>query len=546
MLYQHSLTHSFQVIRIWINLFGNSLASQFSSPELPVLELPSIPLQPPSQVIDREQRAAESGFFSAFTSYISSYAADDPPEPSEEELESTLCTVDCIKSCQLDEVFANVAKLEPEAAMELVESLLQQLPEDDSTTIIGSKEEAAATAVASGHTTTAQPHKYDPSVSYILEFCTIIATRDSLSMELMGQQVFDQIQVLLRESSQWHPITVSRAVYYALQILKVGYDHEIVNVTKLLHYISSLPQEVLAQTSGTILSGLATCTNEPGPLRSQMMTSPGFWATLRVLANSPESAAMVFDILDKGTTGTPPAIMADNYVAAVALLNQFASAANPLASPEAKAETERRQSADSSRVVEVKADQAAIDRGCKAIQTLQNMTSRVPQLMQQSHLESSEAWSAYWLPIFQSLMSQCTNPCREVRQLAFSGLQRTLLSADLTNSDPQEWTAIFSKVLFPLILTLLKPEVFSTDREGMSDMRVQSASLLCKVFLQYMVLLSAWEGMLDLWVQVIEIMDRLMNSGQGDSLVSATVSFYVSVILVRPNRCFRRKLSAKI
>lgn len=117
-------------------------------------------------------------------------------------------------------------------------------------------------------------------------------------------------------------------------------------------------------------------------------------------------------------------------------------------------------------------------------------------------------------------MSQCTNPCREVRQLAFSALQRTLLSADLTNSDPTEWTAIFGKVLFPLILTLLKPEVFSTDKEGMSEMRVQSASLLCKVFLQYLVLLAGWDGMLDLWVKVIEIMDRLMNSGQGDSLVS--------------------------
>lgn len=50
-------------------------------------------------------------------------------------------------------------------------------------------------------------------------------------------------------------------------------------------------------------------------------------------------------------------------------------------------------------------------------------------------------------------------------------------------------------------------------------MRVQVASLLCKVFLQYMVLLSEWDGMLDLWIKIIEIMDRLMNSGQGDSLV---------------------------
>jgi len=156
--------------------------------------------------------------------------------------------------------------------------------------------------------------------------------------------------------------------------------------------------------------------------------------------------------------------------------------------------------------------------------------------MKQSHLESNEgekdlvpvdqhklthgkAWSAYWLPIFQALTTQCTNPCREVRHLAFASLQRSLLSPELTSSDHEEWTAIFGEVLFPLILRLLKPEVFSSDRDGMSETRVQAASLLSKVFLQYLVILSKWDGMLDLWLRIIEIMDRLMNSGQGDSLV---------------------------
>lgn len=135
--------------------------------------------------------------------------------------------------------------------------------------------------------------------------------------------------------------------------------------------------------------------------------------------------------------------------------------------------------------------------------------------------DNVSAWSAYWLPIFESLTKQCTNPCRDVRQLAFSSLQRSLLSPELTCNDPKEWTAIFSKVLFPLIMRLLKPEVFSSDRDGMSEMRVQSSSLLCKVFLQYLVILSEWEGMLDLWLRIIEVMDRLLNSGQGDSLVSS-------------------------
>lgn len=73
------------------------------------LGIPSIPLQNPSQVIDRVSKPSETGFFSAFTSYISSYAADDPPEPSQEELESALCTADCINQCRMDGIFVRIS-----------------------------------------------------------------------------------------------------------------------------------------------------------------------------------------------------------------------------------------------------------------------------------------------------------------------------------------------------------------------------------------------------------------------------------------------------
>ena len=85
--------------------------------------------------------------------------------------------------------------------------------------------------------------------------------------------------------------------------------------------------------------------------------------------------------------------------------------------------------------------------------------------------------------------------------------------------DHNEWTNIFGTVLFPLINQLLKPEVYQTDPRGMSETRVQAAQLLCKIFLHYLVLLSEWDGMLDLWIRILVIMDRLMNSGQNDTLV---------------------------
>jgi brefeldin A-resistance guanine nucleotide exchange factor 1 len=167
------------------------------------------------------------------------------------------------------------------------------------------------------------------------------------------------------------------------------------------------------------------------------------------------------------------------------------------------------------------------------------LSSRVPALIEQSHLERKEgghvsvsenelrcltffkAWTAYWSPIFRALSNQCINPCREIRHAAFAALQRTLLSPEIASADHQEWTAIFGEVLFPLIHQLLRPEVYHSDPIGMSETRVQAATLLCKIFLHYLVLLSEWDGMLELWLKILDIMDRLMNSGQGDSLVKA-------------------------
>lgn len=95
------------IIRILHNLFINALIPPFADRLISDFNMTPIPLQPPSQIVERDSRG-ESGLLSAFTSYLSSYAADDPPEPSEEELENTLCTVDCIEACKINYVLENL------------------------------------------------------------------------------------------------------------------------------------------------------------------------------------------------------------------------------------------------------------------------------------------------------------------------------------------------------------------------------------------------------------------------------------------------------
>ncbi|KAK4177000.1 hypothetical protein QBC36DRAFT_372703 [Triangularia setosa] len=535
---EHVIQRSWKhIIRIWLNLFVNSLIPPFFSTEADKLSLPPIPLQPPSQVIDRGAKQNETGFFSAFTSYISSYAADDPPEPSDEELESTLCTIDCVNQCHMGDVFANVSGLPSHSLEALVESLLAQIPEDNGSTVITVKAENIPPSGTNGQKPRQTAAVYDPGLVYILEFCTVLALRDKTTIEVLGKRVVEAIQEILRDVPRYHPVLIERATFYLFNLLQASYDFDYVRVPILLHTVSSFPKDILIKTSGLVLRGLKLCIEKPCPLRNEMMTSPDFWVILQTLATNPDSAEAVFEILETGViNSTPSAIMADNYEASLGLLNEFAS----MASVGAVAEQANDRRAGRGRKVVAKkmekpSDNKVVERGVRALEGIYKLTARIPGLMSQSHLESREAWSAYWLPIFQALTTQCTNPCREIRHLAFSSLQRSLLSPELTSAhheEHDEWTAIFGEVLFPLILRLLKPEVFSSDRDGMSETRVQAASLLSKVFLQYLVILSEWEGMLDLWVKIIEIMDRLMNSGQGDSLEEAVPENLKNVLLI--------------
>ncbi|KAI0404779.1 Sec7-domain-containing protein [Xylaria palmicola] len=530
---EHIISNGWEhIVRIWLKLFVNSLIPPFYNKSHAYLKLPKIPLHTPSQVIDRAAKAADTGLFSALSSYISSYAADDPPEPSAEEVESSLSTADCIKACHLEDVFTNISNLPAPALSPLVNALLSQLPDDDSSTVpaITVKPESVPSSPVSAANKAAHTKPtYDPAVVYILEFCIVLALKTPETIEFFGKCIVEALQTILRNSSRYHSALVSRAAYYQFNMLKASYDHDYVRAPVLLHTISSFPREMLAKTSQLVLQGLKVCIEQPGPLRSEIMTSPDFWLILRTLAGNSHSSPIVFDILEGGVSGSPSAIIADNYEAAISLLNDYATAAQVGAADEQKGERRQRNARPPKR--EAASENAVVSRGVKAVNLVSSMTARIPYLMKQSHLEDSEAWSAYWLPIFQALTTQCTNPCREVRQLSFSSLQRSLLSPELTCSDHKEWTAIFGEVLFPLILKLLKPEVYSSDRDGMSETRVQAASLLCKTFLQYLVLLSKWDGMLDLWVQIIDIMDRLMNSGQGDSLEEAVPENLKNVLL---------------
>ena len=121
------------------------------------------------------------------------------------------------------------------------------------------------------------------------------------------------------------------------------------------------------------------------------------------------------------------------------------------------------------------------------------------------------------------MAKQCVNTHREIRQRAISHLQRLLLSTQLLGEQndnlPQILPIVFDRVLFPVLDELIKPQVYERDPGGFGETRLRAATLLCKVFLQYVVRLVEGGGVEHVFVRVLDKLERFMRS-EREMLVS--------------------------
>jgi brefeldin A-resistance guanine nucleotide exchange factor 1 len=213
-----------QLIHIMVNLFVNSLIPPYFLSFQKTLALPPIPLQSPAQIIDRVERPADTGIFSALSSYVSSFANDEPPEPSDQEIEYTLCTVDTVKECHFEDILANISQLPLDSLSSLLMSLLEQIPEDGSPRVIVVKPElpSAISPRTNGNKAKLNRPVYDPSLVFVLELATVLALRDDETVQELAKEVADALSTVIKDAAKLHPVLIARCVYYLLSLLKAS------------------------------------------------------------------------------------------------------------------------------------------------------------------------------------------------------------------------------------------------------------------------------------------------------------------------------------
>lgn len=114
---------------------------------------------------------------------------------------------------------------------------------------------------------------------------------------------------------------------------------------------------------------------------------------------------------------------------------------------------------------------------------------------------------------------------------AITYLQRALLVHDLQTLTGPEWEQCFQRVLFPLLNYLLQSSS-SKYRATMEETRIRAATVLSKVFLHHLTPLLSLSTFFNLWLVILDFMDKYMHADQSDLLYEAIPESLKNMLLV--------------
>lgn len=114
---------------------------------------------------------------------------------------------------------------------------------------------------------------------------------------------------------------------------------------------------------------------------------------------------------------------------------------------------------------------------------------------------------------------------------AITYLQRALLVHDLQTLTGPEWEQCFQRVLFPLLNFLLQP-IAPKNNVLMEETRMRAATVLSKVFLHHLTPLLSLTTFSNLWLLILDFMDKYMHADESDLLFEAVPESLKNMLLV--------------
>lgn len=478
----------------------------------------------------RPHHRNEGGLLSALSSYLMTPYSNSldmqVPDATDADVENTLCTIDCITSCRLDELYSQIIRLDSDAMIAAIRAL-EALAHERTVAKLRLQSEDLVPALDED----VYQLPYDPASVFLLETMASIACQAPQYVEDLWPIMFEHLSALLSNSTQYSALLIERAVVCLLRLCHILAQKPSLRDQVYVSFdlLANLPPTIANSVGEQVVAGVILIVRNNRDIISSQTEWNLVFAMLRSTMSHPEAARMSFDLISNLVTDGPDMLVSlDNFSGLVSLLDNFAMAASAL--------TESHQHRNRQVEPLTSSNSLLVDRGKKAIELLSILHKWMVALQQSSELQQTYIWKQLTLPLLTSLGRQSVNAARELRHAAMGQLQRILLGPSLVSLNAAEQSQvedIFNRVIFPLLDDLLRPQVYQRDPQGMAETRLRGSALLCKVFMH----LELRETVIQadfrlLWIQILDLLDRLMNVDKGDQLYEAIPESLKNVLLV--------------
>ncbi|WFD03220.1 GDP/GTP exchange factor for ARF [Malassezia obtusa] len=471
----------------------------------------------------RSAPPASGGLLSTLSSYFLSPYADtvEPMAVGDAEVESSLCTLDCLASCKIPELHAQLADVPDAALLAYVRALHARL---------APHLEAPAEADA-------PPAPYTPVTLFLLEELASAVTRRASLLDAAGAQLLSAYRAVLARAAARPPLEVERALVNALRLLGAGAAHARPGVrahlAALLEDAQRLPPGVRSAVSPALLGALGALLREQRTLLATRAEWQQLAQTVALFAR-PQRAATVRAAFALAREQLGAACTPASYAALVELARELVSTADRAlwhAARDAR-DAQRRTLTEKRELAEW--EEAAQAATLALLPALAQLEAAIPALLER---DGPDAWPQYWLPLLAALAQQCVNASRATRQAAVAHLQRVVLAPNALRVAPApvapHLAAVFENILLPLLDTLLRPETARADVRVRDDgapiaaTRIHVALLLCRAWVHLQAPLST--GMehdteqrarfVRVWLGVLRAIAPLLRAAEHEAVV---------------------------
>jgi brefeldin A-resistance guanine nucleotide exchange factor 1 len=233
-----------KVLQIIRNLFVNSLLpSSMLQVEDFLSGTTSIPLKPKSPKPAKQPNRRDGSLLSTLSSYLlSPYSSDESycRDPTEEEVESTLCAVDCVVACRLEELFTDISALD----METLQYLLKAIRS------VGYDTEQMKKATVT--------IPYDPATVLFLEFVVTITVRNADHISELWALATDYIFGILEYAEKQSVLVVERTVVGLLRLCICSAARNVMldEILKCLRLLRDFPPSVTQAVAEQMMAGI--------------------------------------------------------------------------------------------------------------------------------------------------------------------------------------------------------------------------------------------------------------------------------------------------